>query len=306
MSGPECANCGAPLYGPYCSECGQHAHESSRAIGTLFHDAWHVVTHVDTRFWRTIGMLLAKPGSLTREYFAERRARYLPPFRLYIVLSLLFFALASLTGGASGIRAFDPEASRRASADATAAAADAPTAELGEAGSEYNVDHKDCDHVQAFGWQWFERSLTEACRRAAADHGRSAARAFVANIPKMMFVFLPLMALLMLLLYWRPRRYYVEHLVYFLHTHSALFLAFILQMLAGLAEGAWPVLGSALGALRFAIGVYAVWYVYSSMRVYYAQGRGLTILKLVVVGFVYFMFLSVTLLGTLLVSALTA
>jgi hypothetical protein len=305
----ECGNCSAPLTGPYCAECGQHAHESSRAIGTLFHDAWHIVTHVDGRFWRTIGMLLAKPGNVTREYFAERRARYLPPFRLYLVLSLVFFALASLTGGGSHTRARDPDAARDASAEASVrAASDATdaTARLDEAGSDLNFDLKDCDHVQAFGWRWLERALTDACRRAAADHGRSAARAFVANIPKMMFVFLPLMALFMLLLYWRPRRYYVEHLVYFLHTHSALFLVFILQMLAGLAMRPWPALRPAVDVVQFAVSVYAVWYVYRSMRVYYGQRRSLTAVKLVAVGFVYFVFLSMTLLGTLLVSALTA
>jgi hypothetical protein len=297
------------LTGPYCAECGQHAHESSRAIGTLFHDAWHVVTHIDSRFWRTIGTLLAKPGNLTREYFAERRARYLPPFRLYLVLSLFFFALASLTGGGSHMKARDPDATRDASAEASAAAttdATDATAGPGEAGSDLNFDLKDCDHVEAFGWRWLERPLTDACRRAAADRGRSAARAFVANIPKMMFVFLPLMALFMLLLYWRPRRYYVEHLVYFLHTHSALFLAFILQMLAGLALRPWPALRPAVDVVQFGVSVYAVWYVYRSMRVYYGQRRSLTAVKLVAVGCVYFVFLSMTLLGTLLVSALTA
>jgi hypothetical protein len=309
VSHPECANCGAPLTGPYCAECGQHAHESSRAIGTLFHDAWHIVTHVDSRFWRTIGMLLTKPGNLTREYFAERRARYLPPFRLYLVLSLIFFALASLTGAGSHNRARDADATRGASAEARAAAATEATdatAELAGAGSDLNFDLKDCDGVQAFGWRWLERALTVACRRAAADHGRSAARAFGANIPKMMFVFLPLMALFMLLLYWRPRRYYVEHLVYFLHTHSALFLVFTLQMLAGLATRPWPALRPAVDVVEFGVSVYAVWYVYRSMRVYYGQRRSLTGVKLVAVGFVYFVFLSMTLLGTLLVSALTA
>jgi hypothetical protein len=327
VSGRTCANCGAPLTGPYCAECGQHAHESSRAIGTLFHDAWHVVTHVDTRFWRTLRLLLVKPGSLTREYFAERRARYLPPFRLYIVLSLIFFGLASVssrspTGGVldlddareaarSSHAAAADQARERLNAtvpqgamDASAARADADTD--ADSRSALILDTKDCDRVEAFGWERFKRPLTDACRRVAADHGRSATRAFVANIPKMMFVFLPLMALLMMLLYWRPRRYYVEHLVYFLHTHSALFLAFMLQMLAGLAARAWLVLEPALGPLRFTIGVYAIWYVYRSMRVYYGQARGLTICKLVVVGLAYFVFLTVSVLGTLFVSVLTA
>ena len=49
------------------------------------------LTHADSRLWRTLAALLFKPGHLTREFLAGRRARYLPPVRLYLVLSVLFF-----------------------------------------------------------------------------------------------------------------------------------------------------------------------------------------------------------------------
>ena len=58
----DCGNCGAALSGPYCSACGQHAHESARSIGVLFHDAWHLATHLDGRLWQTLYILLFKPG----------------------------------------------------------------------------------------------------------------------------------------------------------------------------------------------------------------------------------------------------
>jgi hypothetical protein len=94
----ECGNCGAALTGPYCSSCGQHAHESARSVAVLLHDAWHLATHVDARFWQTAANLLLRPGHLTQEYFADRRARYLPPVRVYLVLSVLFFGFGTLTG----------------------------------------------------------------------------------------------------------------------------------------------------------------------------------------------------------------
>jgi uncharacterized protein DUF3667 len=70
-----CDNCGAPLTGPYCAQCGQHAHESARSLGLLLHEVWHLLTHVDGHLWSTLGRLLARPGELTLEYFADRRAR---------------------------------------------------------------------------------------------------------------------------------------------------------------------------------------------------------------------------------------
>ena len=312
-----CANCGAPLAGTYCASCGQHAHESARTLGTLFHDAWHSFTHLDERFWTTIRALLARPGFLTHEYFAERRARYLPPFRLYLVLSLAFFGLSSLTGGGS-VNAQDAAAGSSAGALAEAAreikaeaaredlALPAAAGRLEAGGDAAAFDAGRCDTIALFGWLAAERALAAACRRQFADRGRSLGRAFIANVPKMMFVFVPLMAAVMLLLYWRPRRYYVEHLVYFLHVHAALFLAFVLAMLLGLVARLLPLLAPVAAAGGAALAFYAAWYVYRSMRVYYGQQRSLTLLKLGLVSIAYFVFLAITLAGTLVVSALTA
>ena len=153
---------------------------------------------------------------------------------------------------------------------------------------------------------WLERGLRDACRRNVGDHGRTLRHAFVANIPKMMFVFLPLMAVVMLLLYWFPRRYYVEHLVFFLHDHAALFLAMTLQLLLGAAARLVPALQPVASFAAFAVFCYALWYVYRSMRRYYGQGRALTLAKLSLVSLTYAMFLTTTLLLNLLVSALIA
>ncbi|HTC52494.1 MAG TPA: DUF3667 domain-containing protein [Steroidobacteraceae bacterium] len=90
-------NCSAALSGPYCAQCGQHAHESARSLHVLFHDAWHLITHLDGRVWHTPVALLLRPGFLTREYFADHRARFVPPFRLCFVISGAFFGRCSLT-----------------------------------------------------------------------------------------------------------------------------------------------------------------------------------------------------------------
>src|SRR5450631_2406207 len=80
--------------------CVKHGHASARSVSALFHDAWHTVTQVDSRFWQTMYTLLLRPGRLTHKYLAERRACYLPPVRVYLVLSVLFFAFGS--GGPRG------------------------------------------------------------------------------------------------------------------------------------------------------------------------------------------------------------
>ncbi len=64
-------------------------------MGALFNDFLHDLTDLDSRVWRTLIALLTKPGKLTNEFIAGRRTLYLPPFRLYLVLSLIFFLLPS-------------------------------------------------------------------------------------------------------------------------------------------------------------------------------------------------------------------
>jgi hypothetical protein len=320
-----CANCDAPLTGPYCAQCGQHAHESARSLGALFHDAWHVLTHTDGRFWQTLAALLVRPGRLTQEYFAEHRARYLPPVRLYLVLSVLFFALAALgppgdSGSVLVRRSTDPAVAadinvawggleQAAATDpAVAAKIAAARRKIDEARKQRNqgatVSGR-CDGLEVSP-KWLEAPLRSACERTVADGGKSLKHAFVANVPKMMFVFLPLMALVMLPLYWRPHRYYVEHLVFFLHTHAALFLILLLLQPLSWLAAVLPALDTPAGFARLAALIYAAWYVYRALRVYYGQGRSRTLVKLAVVGFAYVVFLSITLAATLVVSALTA
>ena len=96
--GPVCANCGAPLAGPYCVTCGQRHEPHVHSVRHFAAEAFESITHADSRLWRTLGYLLVKPGRLTREFFEGRRVRYLPPFRLYLVISLAFFLIAGTPG----------------------------------------------------------------------------------------------------------------------------------------------------------------------------------------------------------------
>jgi Protein of unknown function (DUF3667) len=313
-----CGNCGAALTGPYCANCGQHAHESARSISALFHDAWHIATHVDSRFWQTLFILLCKPGKLTKEYFAEHRARYLPPVRVYLVLSVLFFGIGltapnnvrvvSLSPGKTSLRELDVAATPASAAEAKDKKTDddEDTVIIAPGGKSkgFSFDVSSCDKIQT-SITWLQKPVHDACLRNIGNQGETVKHAFLANIPKMMFVFVPMMALVMLVLYWRPKRYYVEHLVFFLHNHAAVFLLLLIQaVLSWLA--AWLAWRSFRGWVIAFISIYTVWYVYKAMRAYYGQGRWLTFTKLCVVGFAYMIGFSFTLLLTLLVSAITA
>jgi hypothetical protein len=306
-------------------------------VHTISHfagEAFESITHADSRLWRTLWFLLAKPGRLTREFFEGKRAGYLPPFRLYLVISLLFFLVAGLPQSISVDVDGTPAAQRIAGMNEAAkeletALADSPKAAQAAAAIRAQAAREkaaldadgDGDEKPKSGMQddnlvteickGFENpdptanrnyaKLHDFCTRTAKDRGRSLGEAVVHNIPRAMFVFLPLLALVMKLMYWRPRRYYVEHLLFLVHNHAFVFLALAIVGLCKLI----PVVGTHLGLLEFAAWLYMIWYIFRAMRVYYTQSRGLTFAKYLSIGLSYFSTSLLVLLLTAIFSALT-
>jgi Protein of unknown function (DUF3667)/Domain of unknown function (DUF4286) len=89
-----CLNCQAQLQGQYCARCGQRARGRLISIWELVRDAVGDLFELDSRLWQTIIPLVLRPGKLTHEYLIGRRARFMPPFRTYLVLSIVFFLVA--------------------------------------------------------------------------------------------------------------------------------------------------------------------------------------------------------------------
>ena len=275
---PTCANCGTPLAGRFCSSCGQRADTHAHSVRHFFHQFAEALTHADSRVWGTLVPLLRRPGFLTREYFAGHRARYLEPLRVYLFMSVLFFLLSALLSGGAGPH-IGVQPDKPKSAD-------------------------ECAHLQSdlhWGGQALLPRLKAACRNIVADDGRVFGERMVHNIGRAMFVFLPLLAALMKLLYWRPRRYYLEHLLLLLHNHACVFLLLSIFTLAlhGLGSSNW------VGVLVIGLVWYLVRYLYRSMKVVYGQSGWLTLLKFGVLAFAYLLGGSVMLLATAFFSAAT-
>lgn len=311
-----CQDCGQPVTGKYCAECGQSARVHVLTIGEVFHDVVHSVLHLDSRVWRTLHSLLLRPGELSSAFIAGQRQRYLPPFRLYLVISVAFFALTAMLPQSSQAPLFqidksgemvvapvtlrlpkDSDAppapsdtkSTRRKPEQVAADPRAPRVERGMATGEIP------DGVSInLGWPRLDRLLEEATGKIRQDGGRRLAQLFFATVPKLMFLFLPLMAAVAQFFYWRPRRLYAEHLVLFLHVHAFVFLLLSVTTLIGAAaslELPWIGLLDFVGlALKF----YIPYYAYRAMRVVYGNGRVLTAAKFVAVSAVYFLLLGIT------------
>jgi hypothetical protein len=261
-----CTNCGATVSGRYCSNCGQAVRYELHSFWQLFREATEVVTHADSRLWRTLRALLLQPGFLTQQFLAGRRASYLSPFRLYFVLSVLFFLMVSITHTHP-----TPPAQGPVSA--------AATSQAGESSAHGPTARNECEsavgHSLIPGSDRVRQVFVAACIKSRADQGRELREIFIRNLGRAMFVLLPLIAAFLKLLYWRPRRSYVTHLMLLLHFHAFAFLL----LSSWLAAQRWVHAGTVRGVVLFAIIVWVPYYLYRSMRRVYAQTAWRTLLK---------------------------
>ena len=302
-SGGECKNCGEPLAGRYCSACGQAADVRIPSFGGLVVDALGDVFNFDSRVWRSLATLV-RPGRLTARFLEGRRARYTPPFRLYFITSLVFFAVFSL--GRGGTSATEPPPVIAPPVDIPDASSP-PTTVAQPFGMDIDENR---------GWRCnldnprmspaVRARLQAACKKMEADNGASYARAFADHIPVVMLVIIPLVAALMKLLYLFSKRGYVEHLLFFVHVHTFFFLAGTVTIVLSLSARLVPFLASPVRiAGVVAVSIYFPGYVYLAMRHVYRQGHLLTTIKYVMLGSGYFFATLVTLLGLIIYTAVT-
>jgi hypothetical protein len=261
---PHCQNCGAAMHGPYCHQCGQHDFDFHRSFGHVFREALENFFHFDEKFFRNVVTLLFRPGQLSADFNAGRRAAQMPPFRLYLFISVLFFLMRLLQGTESEVPA-------RSANDAEAAIPSAqPPVRIG--GEEKKVRPP------------LERMLTE--RTAFAfRHQEEIKEAYVHAVPKMLLICLPVFALLTRLLFRRAGQLYLPHLIVSVHYHTFVFLWWLVS--AGWSE-LTSLLSPALGAaVALAAGLWMILYPVVMLHRLYGQSWLKTSFKAVVLAIVY-------------------
>ena len=292
----DCLNCGAALTGRYCSACGQKADVSIPSLGRFLADAFGDLCNFDSRLWRSVLALAFKPGRITLCYLAGQRESYMPPFRMYIVTSVVFFAVFSLlrpepepdassladVNASLVVAPGGSDAALSADAQNVVAAAEGPDISFDGDTARCNVSELDRDLPPAF-----RERLERACRNVEVDGGRAFGRAFVENIPMTMLVLIPFVAGIMKLLFLFARRKYVEHLVFFFHVHTFFFLTLTATFLMARVAAVVPWLEWPAAIFGWTAWLYFLGYVYVSMRHVYEQGYVLTTVKYAVLGMSY-------------------
>jgi hypothetical protein len=271
-----CKNCDAMLLGRFCVNCSQAADIHVPTTHELAHELMEGLTHSDSRLWRTLTSLWLKPGQLTQEFVTGRRLAYLPPFRLYLVLSVLFFFLASWSNSGRNIAVIDP-------------AAASPTSKI-----------TGCDGIEFEGLAQFpdlNRRVQRVCKQIVSDQGANLLHVVVGTASKAMFIFLPLVAFLHMLLYWRPRYRYAVHLLFFIHLHAYFFSAAILMLAAIDATQIWPSLRGAADLLETLLGWSLLIYTVIAVRRVFTKSWAGALVKTGALSLVYLTVFTLTIAG---------
>ncbi|RFS20643.1 DUF3667 domain-containing protein [Chitinophaga silvatica] len=242
-----CLNCGADVPQRYCTVCGQENTVQHETFGHLVKHFTADIFHYDSQFLTTLKSLLFKPGFLTREYLAGRRVRYVNPIKLYVFVSFVFFFGISFL-----YPKYEPGHHKKAKASehsVTSASGEGSSTALITDSSKQPADslHKlaaelENDNITLARFDSLQKILPDSLRMQGAeawlqhrsldlksrytkDNLKEAiVEMFQHNVPKLMFVLLPLFALFMRWFYDRKKWLYADHAIFAMHLHSFLFI----------------------------------------------------------------------------------
>jgi len=246
-----CPNCGrrhdVPLPA-YCAACGQETTLRPPTLGEFVQQFGGNYFAAEGALWRTLKLLLTRPGALTREYLAGRRRRYVLPLRLYLTVSLVALVLLRFAGPGIAIDVPPDTAAEiaRAGKDELVIVAFDNGPRLGiEKGRFF------CQKLPAAVCRHFQRKL-DLDPKAMSRELELASERFVSHWGTAMFLLVPMFALWCKLAWLNRRLHYTEHLVYALHLHAFWFAAIavaqlplpLLKPLVGAAMPAYALLAS--------------------------------------------------------------
>ena len=314
-----CENCGAALTGPYCGQCGQPAIDYHRSFASLLGDAADAFFNLDARFFQSFGLLLFKPWRLTNEFIEGKRARHVHPLRVYLIASVIFFLVINFLSKNAHLnhdRRGDHNQFSLASSAPTPLPLALPSASPGfslgmsalpsppalpsVAEDENNllVQFDDKEEHSGFGG-WLEKRAKEKIG-PTGDRGDLFLKTLIQNLAPMVLCCIPLFALVLKILYVFKRRFYIEHLIFALHTHAFVFLSTVivigLGFLLALKSPALTAIASVL------LGVAVVVQLLVAIRRVYRQNWFASVFKFALGSLIYVVLLSIAFAVTAMVT----
>jgi len=386
-----CENCHQALSGPYCANCGQEADSKLKYFWVVIMHLLDDIFSFDSRASRTLFPLITKPAFLTNEYFAGRRVHYVPPLRLYLFISIVFFItlkffIVSDDGGGININGKQeiitevknhleqlkteqtslqklPSESIEGIDKANKLNADIDkfTTYLADLNREYSsgqnkqiikitrelvelefenaeetLSSKDQERFETLLGKRtkvlngdliseeltignnkdgtitfdflsdeqnqklteFSKELTEKAERAFNSDTGPLIEQVIGKLPQLMFILLPLFAVLLKIMFMFSKRLYMEHLTVALHSHSFIFITVLLseviELLGGSLVATHPNIANFADQIAGGLYLWIPIYLFIMQKRVYKQGYFFTLVKFGIIGTIYSLMITVT------------
>lgn len=306
-----CLNCETEVIGKFCHNCGQENIEPKESVWHLVSHFLEDITHFDGKFFTSLKDLVLKPGFLSHEYMIGRRASYLNPIRMYLFTSAIFFLIfftfykveqknikqSTIFGGSAYKQVAKMDSAKlseftKSINNGTPLSRAEVLSRMDSTGIQLSPgkyrSRKEYDSLLKTGVKkhnWIERQMVYKNFDLKEKYGsdpKLIITAFVNklqhSLPQMLFVLLPLLALILKLVYIRRKQfYYVDHVIFIIHFYIFVFL--VMLLIFGLGKIKSLMHQSWLTYLEIFLVLAIFFYFYKALRNFYKQGRGKTIFK---------------------------
>ncbi|MGM0581302.1 MAG: DUF3667 domain-containing protein [Bacteroidota bacterium] len=306
----KCLNCAEQLESDqnYCPNCGQENSDKKLPLGAFLKDFFSNYLSFDTILFKTLNPFIFRPGKLTKAFNEGKRRRYINPIRLYLIFSLFYFFMISLTVPKdlidTGLRSFvnqkptvdslkveeldsarAQQLIKKAEQDKAAEKEDSINkwATLKYWAADENLSDEEFESkLQGIGLDL--EFISPAYKRAILLNSSMFTYQAIRNLPLMMFFFLPIFAFILYLLFMK-KRYYIEHLIHGLHLHAFAYFIY------GLAILLLSLFSRSGGWIIFLSFIWVSTYSLLSIKRLYQNSWTKSIFKFFTLGFFYFMLL---------------
>ena len=291
---PKCTNCSYEFIDAnnYCPVCGQKNHELRLPLKHLLEEVLESTLHFDSKTFRTIKLLLLKPGFLSNEFNSGRRTNYVPPIRLYVLISFVFFFLLSLlTGGHKS-----NEEHGKSSEEKTKMTFSYQTINSSELKGRSFQQADSLMIAKKIELTNFNKYVVHQLCKIANSSSAEFTHLLLKSITYMMFLLMPVFGAWIYLFNRKRLQYYIESLTISIHFHSYAFVIFTFLLLPSSVVGM-----EIFFLLQFFI---LPFYMLFMFRRVMNQSWLITIGKTVIVGTLYLVSFLMLLVITILISAI--